>query len=111
MNLENSNFETVIIHVGINDPLNESNEPQIDSLIQKIGMIIEKCRFYRIKYIFISCLLYTTRVKLSILEETGSIFEVFCRNNGVILIGNRNILEVAICTGAIYTFYNLEKES
>ena len=42
VNLENSNSDTVIIHVGINDLLNGSNEPQIDNLIQNIGMIIEK---------------------------------------------------------------------
>ena len=42
VNLENSNSDTVIIHVGINDILNGSNEPQIDNLIQNTGMIIEK---------------------------------------------------------------------
>ena len=89
VNLENSNSDTVIIHVGINDLLNGSNEPQIDSLIQNIGMIIKKCRFYGIKSIFISDLVYTTNVKLSILEETNKKFEYF--NNGVISNDNRNI--------------------
>ena len=59
VNFENNNSDTVIIHVGINDPLNCSNEPQIDSLIQNIGTIIEKCRFYGVKSIFISGLVYT----------------------------------------------------
>ena len=45
MNRENSNSDTIIIHVGINDLLNGSSELQIDSLIQNIGMIIEKCSF------------------------------------------------------------------
>ena len=80
-----------MIHVGNNDLLNGSNEPQIDSLIQSIGTIIEKCRFYGMKSIFISGLVYTTRVKLWILEESYKKFEVFCRNNGVILIDNRSI--------------------
>ena len=43
MNHENSSSDTVIIYVGINDPLNGSNEPQIDSLIQNIGTIIKNC--------------------------------------------------------------------
>ena len=54
-------------------------------------MIIEKWRFYGIKSIFISSLVYTTRVKLSILEEIYKKFEEFSRNNGVNLIDNRNI--------------------
>ena len=77
MNLENSNSDTVIIHVGINDLLNGSNEPQIDSLIGNIGTITEKCRFYGVKSIFISGLAYTTRVKSSFLEQTYKKFELF----------------------------------
>ena len=43
VNLQSSNSDTVIIHAGINDLLNGSNEPQIDSLIENIGTIIEIC--------------------------------------------------------------------
>ena len=64
--------------------MNGSNEPQIDSLVQSIGTIIEKCGFYGVKPIFISSLVYTTRLKLSILEEIYKKFDVFCRNDGVI---------------------------
>ena len=88
VNPENSNSDTVIIDVGINDLLNDTNEPRIGTLIQNIDSIIKKCCFYGIKFSFISGLVYTTRVKLSILEETHKLFEVFCRNNGVILIDN-----------------------
>ena len=91
VNLENINYNTEVIHVGINDLLNESNEPQIDSLIQNIGIIVKKCRCYEIKSILVSDLVYTTRLKLSVLDETYKRFEVFCRNKGVILIDNRNI--------------------
>ena len=88
VSLENSNSDTVVIDVGINDLLNDTNEPRIDTLIQNIDSIIKKCCFYGIKFGFISGLVYTTRVKLTILEETHKLFEVFCRNNGVILIDN-----------------------
>ena len=54
VNHENSSSDTVIIYVGINDPLNGSNEPQIDSLIQNIGTIIKNCWFHGMKSIFIS---------------------------------------------------------
>ena len=70
--------------------MNGSNEPQTDSLIQNIGTIIEKCQLHEVKSIFISGLVYNNRVKLLIIEETYQKFEVFCRNNGVILIDNRN---------------------
>ena len=91
MNFDNSNSVTVIIHVGINGLLNGSDEPQIDSLLQNIGTIIKKPRSYGIKSIFISGLVYTARVTLSILEETYKRFEVFRPNNGVILIENINL--------------------
>ena len=40
-----------------------SNGPQIDSLIKNIGTLIEKLRFYGMKFNFIFGLLHTTRVK------------------------------------------------
>ena len=46
LNLENSHCDKIILHVGINNLLNGSNEPQIDSLMQNISHIIEKCQFY-----------------------------------------------------------------
>ena len=78
VNLENSNLDTIRIHLGTNDLLNGGIESQIDSLVQKIGMIILKCQLYGKKNYFF-------------LEETYKRFEEFCRNNGVILIDNRNI--------------------
>ena len=96
MNLENGGSDTVIILVGINDLLNGSNESQIDSLLQNIGTIIEKCQFYGIKSIFISDLVYATSVRLSILEETYKKFEALfviasLSQQRSILIDNRNI--------------------
>lgn len=58
VNLESSNSERVITHAGINDHLNGSDDPQNVSLIQNIGRIIEKCRFYGIKSIFWSSIYY-----------------------------------------------------
>ena len=91
VNLQNSNSDTATIHAGISNILNGSNERQIDSLIQNIGTIIKKCQFCGIKSMLISDLVLATRAKFSILEETYERFELFCRNNGVILIDNRNI--------------------
>ena len=92
MNLENCNSGTGLILVGINDLLSDNNKPQIDSFIQNVGTINEKCRFYAVKPIFIFGLVYTTRLKLLILEETYKRLEVFCRRNiGFILVDNKSI--------------------
>lgn len=62
VNLESSNSDAVITYVGINDPLNGSNKPQIDtviqntdSVIQNTGTIIKKCRFYGSNNSFLFC--------------------------------------------------------
>ena len=88
VDLENSKSDTIIIRVGINNLLNGSNEIQIDSLVQNIVAVIEKCRFYGKKFNFISGLVYTTTGKLSIKKKLA---EVFCCNNRVILIDKINI--------------------
>lgn len=104
MDLENSKSDTIIIRVGINDLLNGSNEIQIDSLIQNIGAVIEKCRFSGKKFNFISGLVYTTTGKLSIKKK---LTEVFCCNNGVI----NKYYGSQFCTGTVYMSENLEDES
>ena len=52
MNLENSNSDAIVIHVGLND------------------LLIGKCQFYAIKILFISGLVHTNMIFLMIKRAT-----------------------------------------
>ena len=68
---------TVIIHSGVNGLLNYNNQSRIDSLMNKIICMVEKCRIYSVKIIFLSGRVFTTRVSLDILIQVHSMISNF----------------------------------
>ena len=89
--LKNKSIDTVIIHTRINDLLTNSCRSGMDNLIYNIKNITEKCLVFGAMSVFISGLVYTTRVDVSLLERIHVLIFDFCRKNSFIYIGNRNI--------------------
>ena len=58
----------VIIHVGINDLLNDSGHSNVENILNNFNAMIKKCRNYNVRNILLSGLVYTKRVELSVLE-------------------------------------------
>ena len=69
IHLEGIQVDTVVIHIGVNDLLNYSNQSRTDSLISNIICKVEKYRNYGVKNIFLSAIVFTTRVSLDILIQ------------------------------------------
>ena len=63
----------------------------MDNLIYNIKRITEKCLMFGVKNVFISGLVYTTRVDVSLLERIHVLIFDFCRKNCFIYIDDRNI--------------------
>ena len=63
----------------------------MNNLIYNIKKITEKCLMFGIKYIFISRLVYTSRVDVSLLERIHVLIFDFYRKNSFIYIDNGNI--------------------
>ena len=51
----------------------------------------KKCRNYDVKNIFLSGIVFTTRVSLDILIQVHNMISNFCSTNGLYYIDNRNI--------------------
>ena len=81
----------VVIHVGINDILRDSSQSSIDGLLQNIKNMALKCTKFGVKNIFISGLVYTTRINIGILEKIHVVIQNFCQENGWFYVDNRNI--------------------
>ena len=58
---EGIQVDTAVIHIRVNDLLNYSDQPRIDSLTNNIKCMIEKCHNYGIKDIFLSGIVFTMR--------------------------------------------------
>ena len=49
VNLQDKNTESVILHVGVNDVLQDSTETNINSFFTNIKEMAKKCRSYNVK--------------------------------------------------------------
>ena len=81
VHLKDKSIDTVIAHIGVNDLLTNSSRSGMDNLIYNIKKITEKCLMFDVKSVFISGLVYTTRVYVSLLERIHVLIFDFCRKN------------------------------
>ena len=84
-------IDTVIIHVGVNDLLNENSQLKINQLIENIKKITQECVSFGVKKIYVSGLVFTTRVDLPKLERVYTLLSNLCGDNEFVYIDNRNI--------------------
>ena len=94
IHLEGIQADTVVIHVGVNDLLNYSNQSRVDLLMKNIICMVEKvekCRNYGVNNIFLSGIVFTMRVSLDILIQVHNKISNFCNTNGLYYVDNRNI--------------------
>ena len=91
IHLEDKSIDTVLLHVGVNGLLNDNSKSNVDNLMSNIHKIVEKCKRVGVRNIFVSGLVYTTRVSLPILERVHSLISNYCRENACFYIDNRNI--------------------
>ena len=64
-----SSVDTAILHVGVNDSLEDNSQSKIENLQKNLRSMVEKCHTYGIKNLFISGLVNTTRIGLPVLER------------------------------------------
>ena len=91
VHLEERQLNTVVIHVGINNILKDSSQSSIDGLLQNIKNMSLKCKKFGVKNIFISGLVYTTRISICIWEKIHVMIQNFCQKYGWFYVDNRNI--------------------
>ena len=76
IHLEDNSTDTIILHVGVNDLLNGNL------------MSNEKCERVGVRNIFVSGLVYTTRICLPILERVNILISNYCRENACFYTDN-----------------------
>ena len=87
VNLQMYAPKTVVIHVGINDLLNDSAHSNVKNILNNFNAMIEKCRNCNVRNNLLSGLVYTK----SCLENLRLELVELCSQYGVIYIDNRNI--------------------
>ena len=102
VHLEDRQINAVVIHVRINDILRDSSQSSIDGLLQNIKNLSLKCKKFGVKNIFISGLVYTTRINIGILEKNHVMIQNFCQEYGWFYVDNRNIRGKHLCKDGLH---------
>ena len=80
--------DTIFIHAGINDVLNNKSQLNTKNLLSNIKYVVDKCHKFGVKNILISGLVFTTRVSLEVLLKVHEKLHAFCSSYGLIYIDN-----------------------
>ena len=91
VNLQDNNTESVILHVGVNDVLQDSTETNINNFFNNVQEMVKKCRSYNVKNVFISGIVYTERINGKSLENIHDKMVSLCSKLNLRYIDNRNI--------------------
>ena len=67
MHLEDKSTDTIILHIAVNDLLNDNSQSNVYNLMSNIHKIIKKFKRAGAKNIFVSRLVYTTSLNPPIL--------------------------------------------
>ena len=90
VHLEDKNTDTVILHIRVNDLLNDNSPECVNQLMENLKSMIEKCRMYGVKNILVSSIVYTTKLELRLFESVHVTLTHFCQCNNIPIIDNRN---------------------
>ena len=77
--LQDNLFEVAVIHIGINDIVNNKNSLNTDHMLENIKNIALKCKWYGIQKVLISGLLTT---KQDVIEEVNKLIKKMCNIEG-----------------------------
>ena len=64
----------------MNDLLNDNSQSNVNNLMSNIYKVIEKCKRVGVRNSFVFGLVYTTRVRLPILERVHNLSQLFTRS-------------------------------
>ena len=89
--LQDNLFEVAVIHIGINDIVNNKNSLNTDHVLENIKNIAVKCKRYGEQKVLISGLLTTNRLAQGVIEEVNKLILKMCNIEGYCYLNNDNI--------------------
>ena len=96
------NYDTTIVHVGINDFINDNSSTNVENLVLNLEKIAIKLKKYGIKNVCLSGLVFTTRVYLPLLNQVNKRVLDICKAHNISFINNDNIIRNNICSDGLH---------
>ena len=96
------NYDTTIVHVGINDFINDNSSTNVENLVLNLEKIAIKLKKYGVKNLCLSGLVFTTRVYLPLLNQVNKCVLDICKAHNISFINNDNIIRNDICSDGLH---------
>ena len=100
--LAEGNYDTAIVHVGINDIINDDSSTKVENLVLNLEKIAIKLKKYGIKNVCLSGLVFTTRVYLPLLNQVNKCVLDICKAHNISFINNDNIIRNDIYSDGLH---------
>ena len=104
--LENHSFEIAIIHIIVQDIISNRKSPDFDRVLKYIKNVVQKCRSYGIKNIFISGLLQTTRITADVIGKVNELIRDICKAERCFYVFNDNIAHANLFRDGLHLLDN-----
>ena len=89
--LEAGFCDSAILHVGVNELLNNKSPSSTDDLVSNLVEIVNKCKSFRVMDPFFSRIAFNKRLPYNIIQNVNEKIVDMCKKNGIVLIDNGNI--------------------
>ena len=87
-------FYNVILHVGVNDLLNDKLSRSTDNLMSNLVNIVNKCKLFGVMDLFLSGINFNKRIPYTVIKKVNEKIADMCNKNGIVFIENGNISNV-----------------
>ena len=89
--LKSKKFGAALLHVGVNDLLNDERQDSVQNLLDNLKQIDLKCKSAGVTRILISGTVVNKKLTSAYISSVNQLISNMCRNNSFVFIDNNNI--------------------
>ena len=84
-------YERAVLHVGVNDLLNNKSPSSIDILVSNLAKFVNKCNSFGVMDLFVSGIAFNKRLPKTVIKKVNEKIVDMCKKNGKVFLDNGNI--------------------
>ena len=90
--LKNKKINDALLHVGVNDLLNDERQDFVQNLLDNLKQIGLKCKSAGVKRVLVSGIVVNNKLTSAYISSVNQRISNMCRDNSFVFIDNNNIL-------------------
>ena len=100
--LKDGIYNTAIIHVGVNDLLNNKSTNKVDELVKNLESTAIKCISNGIAKVVVSGIVMNNKMSDSFIGDVNKKIAMMCKKNSLVYMDNANIAKSCLFTDGLH---------